>query len=197
MGPRCSSRSRVRKRSRPPAKEQRAHTPQGTRRSATSPTISLKSNASILCGLAPVPRALAFSGCSEGGGSMSESTEGAGPALAAHSKDASTPGQNPASGATGEARPLQQGGANTRRNAASFTCASTRTLAPLDSMISIRPSSSAVGEVGGVANGTNSGSAGVVASGCGGPATTSTRTKRGFVPAITPSAPHSSCWRHV
>ena len=29
---------------------------------------------------------------------MSESTEGAGPALVAHSKDASTPGQNPASG---------------------------------------------------------------------------------------------------
>jgi hypothetical protein len=36
---------------------------------------------------------------------MSESTGGSGPALAAHSKDASAPGQNPASLATGEARP--------------------------------------------------------------------------------------------
>lgn len=35
---------------------------------------------------------------------MSETTEGAGPALAAHSKDASTPGQNPASAASGEAK---------------------------------------------------------------------------------------------
>jgi len=33
---------------------------------------------------------------------MSNSTEGAGPALAAHSKDASTPGHNPASEATGK-----------------------------------------------------------------------------------------------
>jgi len=35
---------------------------------------------------------------------MAESTEGAGPALAAHSKDASAPGQNPASEMTGETR---------------------------------------------------------------------------------------------
>jgi len=34
---------------------------------------------------------------------MSDSMEGAGPALAAHSKDASAPGQNPASEMTGEA----------------------------------------------------------------------------------------------
>jgi ElaB/YqjD/DUF883 family membrane-anchored ribosome-binding protein len=40
---------------------------------------------------------------------MSDSTEGAGPALAAHSKDASTQGQNPV-GATGEAGPLHEGG---------------------------------------------------------------------------------------
>ena len=40
---------------------------------------------------------------------MSDSTEGAGPALAAHSKDASTPGHNPASKATGEARPHEGG----------------------------------------------------------------------------------------
>jgi hypothetical protein len=37
---------------------------------------------------------------------MSDSTEGAGPALAAHSKDASAPGQNPASEMTGEAGTL-------------------------------------------------------------------------------------------
>jgi hypothetical protein len=37
---------------------------------------------------------------------MSESTGGPGPALAAHSKDASAPRQNPAS----EARPFNQGG---------------------------------------------------------------------------------------
>jgi hypothetical protein len=41
---------------------------------------------------------------------MSESTGGSGPALAAHSKDASAPGQNPASLATGEARPSNEGG---------------------------------------------------------------------------------------
>lgn len=35
---------------------------------------------------------------------MSDTTEGPGPALAAHSKDASTPGQNPASAAKGEAK---------------------------------------------------------------------------------------------
>jgi ElaB/YqjD/DUF883 family membrane-anchored ribosome-binding protein len=35
---------------------------------------------------------------------MSGTTEGAAPALAAHSKDASTPGQNPASAASGEAK---------------------------------------------------------------------------------------------
>jgi hypothetical protein len=40
---------------------------------------------------------------------MSDNTEGAGPALAAHSKDASTPGHNPASEATGEARPPEGG----------------------------------------------------------------------------------------
>jgi ElaB/YqjD/DUF883 family membrane-anchored ribosome-binding protein len=40
---------------------------------------------------------------------MSESTEGAGPALAAHSKDASTPGHNPASAATGKADTLNEG----------------------------------------------------------------------------------------
>jgi hypothetical protein len=57
---------------------------------------------------------------------MSESTEGAGPALAAHSKDASASGQNPASGATGEARPLQQGGEAAQRllqQATEFVCA--------------------------------------------------------------------------
>ena len=36
---------------------------------------------------------------------MSGNTEGAGPALAAHSKDASTPGPTPASQASGAARP--------------------------------------------------------------------------------------------
>lgn len=41
---------------------------------------------------------------------MSDSTGGPGPALAAHSKDASAPGQNPASEATGEARSSKQGG---------------------------------------------------------------------------------------
>jgi ElaB/YqjD/DUF883 family membrane-anchored ribosome-binding protein len=41
---------------------------------------------------------------------MSETTEGAGPAIAAHSKDASTPGQSPASAASGEARPASHEG---------------------------------------------------------------------------------------
>jgi hypothetical protein len=36
---------------------------------------------------------------------MSGNTEGAGPALAAHSKDASTPGPTPASQASGAVRP--------------------------------------------------------------------------------------------
>jgi ElaB/YqjD/DUF883 family membrane-anchored ribosome-binding protein len=46
---------------------------------------------------------------------MSDSSEGAGPALAAHSKDASAPGQNPASGATGKARPIDEGGEAVQR----------------------------------------------------------------------------------
>jgi hypothetical protein len=41
---------------------------------------------------------------------MSETTEGAGPAIAAHSKDASTPGQSPAPAASGEARPASHEG---------------------------------------------------------------------------------------
>ena len=40
---------------------------------------------------------------------MSETTEGVGAALATHSKDASTPGHNPASEATVEARPREGG----------------------------------------------------------------------------------------
>jgi hypothetical protein len=40
---------------------------------------------------------------------MPENTGGAGPALAAHSKDASTPGQTPASEATGEAMQPRSG----------------------------------------------------------------------------------------
>jgi DUF883 C-terminal glycine zipper region len=46
---------------------------------------------------------------------MSDSTEGAGPALAAHSKDASTPGHNPASAATGEASSVREGGESAQR----------------------------------------------------------------------------------
>jgi glycine zipper-containing protein DUF883 len=46
---------------------------------------------------------------------MSDSTEGAGPALAAHSKDASTPGNNPASETTGKPHPLQEGGEAAQR----------------------------------------------------------------------------------
>ena len=41
---------------------------------------------------------------------MSKIPEGAGPALAALSKDASTPGQNPASKAAGEVRPSNEAG---------------------------------------------------------------------------------------
>jgi hypothetical protein len=41
---------------------------------------------------------------------MSDSMEGAGPALAAHSKDASAPGQNPGSEMTGEAGTANEGG---------------------------------------------------------------------------------------
>jgi hypothetical protein len=41
---------------------------------------------------------------------MSESTEGAGPALAAHSKDASAPGQNPASEMTAKGGTVNEGG---------------------------------------------------------------------------------------
>ena len=41
---------------------------------------------------------------------MSDSTEGAAPALAAHSKDASTPGHNPASEAMGKSHTVSQGG---------------------------------------------------------------------------------------
>jgi hypothetical protein len=41
---------------------------------------------------------------------MSDGTEGAGPALAAHSKDASAPGHNPVFEATGKASPVSQGG---------------------------------------------------------------------------------------
>ena len=40
---------------------------------------------------------------------MSGSTEGAGPALAAHSKDASTPGPTPASEASGTIKPASDG----------------------------------------------------------------------------------------
>jgi hypothetical protein len=39
---------------------------------------------------------------------MPQTTEGAGPAIAAHSKDASTLGQNPASEATGDATSLHE-----------------------------------------------------------------------------------------
>jgi hypothetical protein len=41
---------------------------------------------------------------------MSDSTQGAGPALAAHSKDASTPGHNPASKTMGKPHPIHEGG---------------------------------------------------------------------------------------
>ena len=41
---------------------------------------------------------------------MSGNTEGAGPALAAHSKDASTPGPTPASEASGAVRPASDSG---------------------------------------------------------------------------------------
>ena len=41
---------------------------------------------------------------------MSENSEGAGPALAAHSKDASAPGPTPASAATGTALPVRNDG---------------------------------------------------------------------------------------
>ena len=41
---------------------------------------------------------------------MSETTEGAGPSLAAHSKDASTHGQSPASAASGEKRSVNPAG---------------------------------------------------------------------------------------
>jgi len=64
-------------------------------------------------------------------------------------------------------------------------------------MISIRPSGSALGDASGVVGGANSSAAGVVAAGCESPATTSTRTKRGFVSATAPSAPHSSRCRQV
>ena len=41
---------------------------------------------------------------------MSGNTQSAGPALAAHSKDASTPGNNPASAATAPAKPVNDSG---------------------------------------------------------------------------------------
>ena len=41
---------------------------------------------------------------------MSGNTEGAGPALAAHSKDASTPGPTPASEASGPVKPASDSG---------------------------------------------------------------------------------------
>jgi hypothetical protein len=41
---------------------------------------------------------------------MSGNTQGAGPALAAHSKDASTPGPTPASEASGAVRPASDSG---------------------------------------------------------------------------------------
>jgi hypothetical protein len=40
---------------------------------------------------------------------MTDATEGAGPALAAHSKDAATPGHRPASEAIGKARQVASG----------------------------------------------------------------------------------------
>ena len=40
---------------------------------------------------------------------MTNTTEGAGPALAAHSKDAATPGHRPASQASGAAAPMASG----------------------------------------------------------------------------------------
>lgn len=41
---------------------------------------------------------------------MSGNTEGAGPAIAAHSKDASTPGPTPASEASGQVKPASDSG---------------------------------------------------------------------------------------
>jgi hypothetical protein len=41
---------------------------------------------------------------------MSGNTEGAGPAIAAHSKDASTPGPTPASDASGAVKPASDSG---------------------------------------------------------------------------------------
>jgi hypothetical protein len=46
---------------------------------------------------------------------MSGSTGGAGPALAAHSKDASAPGQTPASEASGEVRSVPEAGEAAQR----------------------------------------------------------------------------------
>jgi hypothetical protein len=51
---------------------------------------------------------------------MAESTAGAGPALAAHSKDASAPGQNPASEMTGETRFSNVSGESLVQQAADF-----------------------------------------------------------------------------
>jgi hypothetical protein len=66
--------------------------------------------ASLLRGLAPVCGNSRVCGKAKEVESMSDSTEGAGPALAAHSKDASAPGQNPASEMTAEAGTANDGG---------------------------------------------------------------------------------------
>src|SRR3954462_1719709 len=51
--------------------------------------------ASLLAALPPASRIGAFPATAKEAGAMSDGTEGAGPALAAHSKDASAPGQKP------------------------------------------------------------------------------------------------------
>src|SRR3954453_15108151 len=83
---------------------------------AYAPPIGLEEAAlHFFAALASVPGIRTFSGSSKGNRSMSGITEGAGPALAAHSKDASTPGHSPASEAMGKASPLSEGGEAAQR----------------------------------------------------------------------------------
>jgi ferritin-like metal-binding protein YciE len=79
-----------------------------------APAIGLRDSAlHFFAALRPFPGVRTFYGSRQR--RPEHSTEGAGPALAAHSKDASTPGHNPASEATGKPSPLNDGGEVSQR----------------------------------------------------------------------------------
>jgi hypothetical protein len=81
-----------------------------------APAIGLKDSAlHFFAALRPSRAFGRFPAAGKGDRSMSDSTEGAGPALAAHSKDASTPGHNPVSEVTGKPNPLKEGGETAQR----------------------------------------------------------------------------------